>query len=41
MLRDNVYGALPKSTVKRLMHRGGVVRMSSLVPEEIRARFKV
>ncbi len=41
ILRDNMYGCLNKTAIKRLAARGGVGRMSSLVPEEIRASLKV
>ena len=41
ILRDNMYSVLPKCTVKRIMHRGGVGRMSGLIPDEIRDCLRV
>ncbi len=41
ILRDNMSGCLNKTVIKRLAARGGVGRMSGLVPEEIRGALRV
>ena len=41
VLRDNMDLVLAKCAIKRIMYRGGVKRMSGLVPEEIRESLRV